>query len=151
MSPGKAAAQAVHAAMMLEGNYSGMFASAYKRTVIVLEAENAEALRNLNEYLTGADIFSEYYIDEGMNEVSPFSITALAVEPIEADDDEKRDILGQFGLFTGEGNKYSEALRYLERVSSGFRGYGGPSTHDATPRFMRKTLEWLRKRTNDVQ
>ena len=39
MSPGKAAAQAVHSVMMLNNNY---FASNYKRTVVVLEAKNAE-------------------------------------------------------------------------------------------------------------
>lgn len=98
MSPGKAAAQAVHAAMMLEER--GLhFTKSFKRTVIVLEAKDAETLKSLQEYLNIADIWSDYYIDEGINEVSPFSITALVVEPIDSEDSEKREIFSPFNLF----------------------------------------------------
>lgn len=99
MSAGKAAAQAVHAAMLLEGNYSGLFVSGYKRTVVVLEAKNGEQIKNLLEYLQGAGIFAAYYIDEGKNEVDAYSVTALAVEPIAFDDIEKRGIFSDFPLF----------------------------------------------------
>lgn len=98
MSPGKAAAQAVHAAMMLEER--GLeFTKFSKRTVIVLEAKNAGTLKSLQEYLDIADIWSDYYIDEGVNEVSPYSPTALAVEPIDADDTDKRELFSGFNLF----------------------------------------------------
>lgn len=99
MSPGKAAAQAVHAAMLLEGNYDGLFVSGYKRTVIVLEAQNGETIKNLLEYLQGAGIFAAYYIDERSQRDQPYQVTALAVEPIAHDDEEKRSIFADFSLF----------------------------------------------------
>lgn len=97
MSPGKAAAQAVHAAAMLQGIHD--FSREIKRTVIVLEAKNTQQLMNLRGYLSALNIPSEYYIDEGVNEVDVYSVTALAVGPIEADDLEKREILAPFPLF----------------------------------------------------
>lgn len=108
MSPGKAAAQAVHAAMLLESNYDGLFVSAYKRTVVVLEAENSDTLKNLLEYLQGAGIFAAYYIDEHSEKNQPYQITALAVEPIDHDDEEKRSIFAQFPLYGG----YVEVKRH---------------------------------------
>ena len=108
MSAGKASAQAVHAAMMLENNYSGLFTDSYKRTVIVLEAENGEQIKNLYVYLGEAGIFADYYIDEGVNEVSAYSVTAMAVEPIDSGDKEKRAIFEQFNLFSGENNDKCE-------------------------------------------
>lgn len=101
MSPGKGAAQAVHAAMLLEGNYPGLFVSGYKRTVVVLEAENGETLKNLLEYCQGAEVFAAYYIDELSEKHKPYQVTALAVEPIPADDEEKRSIFEAFPLFGG--------------------------------------------------
>lgn len=141
MSAGKAAAQAVHAAMMLEGNYSGLFVSSTKRTVVVLEAKNGEQIKNLCEYLGGASIFAEYYIDEGKNEVDAYSTTALAVEPIAADDKEKREIFESFPLFTIHESAYSgptegqTSIWYLELISA----------RKGVPRFVKKTLKWLKE------
>jgi len=105
MSAGKAAAQAVHAAMMLQGVAgSNQFADNYRRTVVVLEAENSEQIRNLHEYLKSARIYSQYYIDEGVNEISAYSITALAVVPFDASDEQKREIFAPFNLFGYEDN-----------------------------------------------
>tara|TARA_B100001245_G_C22888265_1_gene427495 strand:- start:2134 stop:2616 length:483 start_codon:yes stop_codon:yes gene_type:complete len=145
MSAGKAAAQAVHAAMSLQNAGVG-FADNYKRTVIVLEAENSEQIRNLEEYLNTAELFSMKYIDEGVNEVSAYSITALAVEPIDHDDEEKREIFAPFKLFSGDGNSYRDAYKHLSRVANGFQLFDGVSTVDDTPRWMKKTLEFLESR-----
>lgn len=101
MSPGKGAAQAVHAAMLLEGNYDGLFVSGYKRTVVVLEAQDGETIKNLLEYLQGAGIFAAYYVDELSEKKTPYQVTALAVEPIPYDDEEKRSIFADFPLFQG--------------------------------------------------
>ena len=46
---------------------------------------------------------SYLYIDEGMNEVPPFSVTALAIEPIDDDDTEKRDLFQAFNLLGEKG------------------------------------------------
>lgn len=105
MSAGKASAQAVHAAMMLESNGKVGFSDSYRRTVIVLEAENAKQIENLWEYLDKAGIYAQYYIDEGVNEVSAYSITAMAVEPIWSGDLEKREIFKPFKLFTAHESK----------------------------------------------
>lgn len=103
MSGGKAAAQAVHAVMMLNSLHRQDFMSDFKRTVIILEAKNTQQLLNLKEYLGNADIDSEYYIDEGVNEVDVYSITALAVAPIEREDKDSRYLFSEFGLYGKKG------------------------------------------------
>ena len=99
MSPGKAAAQAVHSAMLLNGNSKEDFLSDFRRTVIVLEAKNAMQLQNLAIYLDGADIDSDYYIDEGVNEVDAYSITALAA--FVGDNEELCQVFEAFPLYNG--------------------------------------------------
>lgn len=78
MSPGKAAAQTAHAVAMLQQRSLDDFVSSNSRTVIVLEATNSEQIKNLNKYLEREDVDSDYYIDEGYNEVGAYSVTALA-------------------------------------------------------------------------
>lgn len=99
MSSGKAAAQAVHAAMMLSNTSRANFRVNYRRTVIVLEAKNREQLDGIADYLSEAEIGYEYYVDEGKNEVDAFSFTALAVDPIDHDDDLKREIFADLPLY----------------------------------------------------
>lgn len=140
MSAGKAASQAVHAAMLLQENALS-FANNYKRTVIVLEAENSEQIRNLEEYLESAGVFCMHYIDEGVNEVGPYSITALAAEPIDEDETEKREIFEQFNLFSGEyGSRQERALESLRSVSWVYQLQG-----DNTPRWLRRAIAKLEK------
>lgn len=97
MSPGKASAQAVHAAVMIPGITK--FGKKVKRTVIVLEAKNTQQIFALRSYLKRAKVPCEFYIDEGHNEVDPYSVTALAVGPIPSDDLKTREILRNFSLF----------------------------------------------------
>lgn len=99
MSSGKAATQAVHAAMMISAKYSEEFLCDYKRTVIILEAKNRDQMDGISDYLSDAGIEYEYYIDEGVNEVDSFSLTSLAVEPIESDDWQKREIFSGLSLY----------------------------------------------------
>lgn len=97
MSPGKAAAQAVHAVSMLTGVKE--FGENVIRTVIILEAKNTQQILNVAGYLNANNMESRYYIDEGVNEVDAYSITALAVEPIMSDELDKREIFSSFPLF----------------------------------------------------
>jgi len=97
MSPGKAAAQAVHASSMLPS--IGKFGKYLVRTVITLEAKNTQQILNLHTYLKKASVPSDYYIDEGVNEVGAYSVTALAVGPMRMSDEEARAILKPFPLF----------------------------------------------------
>lgn len=100
MSPGKAAAQAVHAVGSLNRHHDIKgWSNRTQRTVIILEAESQQQIDNLELYLDELDIPAESYIDEGVNEISPYSVTALAVGPIAADDVEKRAIFKPFPLF----------------------------------------------------
>ncbi len=113
MSPGKAAAQAVHSAMLLNGNSKEDFLSDFRRTVIVLEAKNAMQLQNLAIYLDGADIDSDYYIDEGVNEVDAYSITALAA--FVGDDEELRKVFEAFPLYGhSKSRKVEEAIKLID-------------------------------------
>lgn len=106
MSAGKAAAQAVHALASLESNGSIRdFSSSLQRTVIVLEADNQQQMDNLAQYLTAARIPVGSYIDEGVNEVGAYSVTAMAVGPIWQSDEAERAILRPFKLYSGPKKK----------------------------------------------
>lgn len=97
MSPGKAAAQTAHAVAMLDRMSVKEFRSSVKRTVIVLEAKNAAQIENLQDYLSQHQVDSDYYIDEGYNEVDAFSTTALAAYVGESSD--LKDIFKSFPMF----------------------------------------------------
>lgn len=113
MSPGKAAAQAVHSVMMLNGNSKSDFLSDYRRTVIVLEAKNSQQIMNLYTYLEQTDVDHDYYIDEGANEVDAYSITAMAA--FVGDDEELRAMFEAFPLYQGNATvKRVDRLGYTE-------------------------------------
>lgn len=142
MSAGKAAAQTAHAVMLL-GEHHNDFTDSFKRTVIVLEAKNQAQIENLWEYLTSADIYSNYYIDEGHNEVAPYSITALAVEPIAAYDEAKREIFAPFSLFSA----YTPdvVIKRDNQIAIDSINHVMPfQSH--MPRYVKKTLKWLEER-----
>lgn len=136
MSAGKAAAQTAHAVALL-GSFNNTFIDFNRRTVIVLEAENEAQIRNLNEYLFNEGLSSYYYIDEGVNEVGPYSITAMAVEPIAFNDEARREIFAPFNLYGGSSSK--DAWVALSNVVNNGDGWLG------VPRHVRKTIKWLRK------
>lgn len=70
MSNGKVAAQVAHAVARV-----GVPAP---KTVIVLVG-NTNQLYNLNNYVNRLNLPHHLYIDEGVNEVPPMSVTALAI------------------------------------------------------------------------
>lgn len=94
MSIGKTAAQVAHAVARLKSKHS--------ETVIVLQA-TGEQLKNLERYLDQRKIKSYLYIDEGVNEIAPYSVTVLAVEPIEYDD---FDLFKDFELLAVRGRRW---------------------------------------------
>lgn len=136
MSAGKAAAQAVHAAMML-GERGNSFITHNKRTVVVLGAENAEQIKNLQEYISLTPLLADYYIDEGINEVGAYSVTALACEPIEAGDEKFREIFAPFKLYGGD--SAVDAWEALSNYSNRNNGWM------SLPWFVKKTIKWLYK------
>ena len=141
MSPGKAAAQAVHSVMLLNGNSKQDFVSNYLRTVIVVEAKNAEQIKNLATYLDEAGIDTDYYIDEGVNEVDAYSVTALAA--FVGDNEEDYNKFESFPLYSGEKkNTYEEAIEILQEI----RWDLVDGLEDNSPRSLRRTIKWLKKK-----
>jgi peptidyl-tRNA hydrolase len=113
MSPGKAAAQAVHAAMRLNNKHRKAFVEDGQRSVIVLEAIDREQLDGIADYLVDNSFDFETYIDEGVNEVAPFSMTAMAIEPCESNA-ELRHILHSLPLY----GKTKPVLKWYEKPAS---------------------------------
>lgn len=97
MSPGKAIAQASHA--VIDMAKRGIGIDGLPRTVIVLEAKNQIQMLNLQSYARQHALVAEVYIDEGVNEIDPYNITAMAISGIDADDLDKREIFRQFPLY----------------------------------------------------
>lgn len=136
MSAGKAAAQAVHAAMMMEEKYRESFTKNTRRSVIVLEAKGREQLDGIVDYLSDAKLEFQYYIDEGINEVAPFSFTALVVEPISEEDVKSREIFAGLPLYgfqekdTYEGNYTESPIDSLYRDVNNLRNVIGQQSRE---------------------
>lgn len=88
MSPGKVAAQVAHAVARLEMKIP--------KTVIVLQG-TTEQIRNLDAYIEDTPYCRAMYIDEGVNEIKPMSITALAFGMV--DDEIVPDFISGFKLY----------------------------------------------------
>lgn len=99
MSRGKACAQVAHAVARMKP---------YTPDVMVVLEATTEQLHNFDKYLETVGLGHVLYIDEGANEVPPFSITAMAVEPInEQESDfghwgEKSYVFSGFSLYREE-------------------------------------------------
>lgn len=101
MSSGKMAAQAVHAGIeayrisepkKIKQWYKYKFYPVY-----VLEAKDAEHLKDIKDYLHERDIKSSLIIDEPMTELDRHTPTALGVELV--DKDEVGEIFQMFKLY----------------------------------------------------
>jgi peptidyl-tRNA hydrolase len=66
---------------------------------VVLQAEDTEQLRNIEDYLTKASYRTFSVIDEGRTEVRPFSFTTMAVELVDKDAPGVQDVFGQFKTY----------------------------------------------------
>jgi len=101
MSAGKAAAQVAHAVNLVSKNEDvKAYNKALQRTVIVL-AGTADQIRNLGLYLHERKMRAEYVVDEGVNEIPTMTITALATEQFDIDDEVKRKFFDGFKLDDG--------------------------------------------------
>lgn len=99
MSAGKMGAQIAHAVSLVSTPKDiRAYNKAKQRTVIVLEG-SASQIENLGLYLYERGIHSEYVIDEGVNEIPTMSITALATEQLDVDDQENRQMMKGFTLY----------------------------------------------------
>ena len=99
MSAGKLAAQVGHAIVGTCARYRGTdlndrWLRFPHRWMIILEAKDGEQLYYLYDYLLERRVTSYRVIDEGVNEIRPFSITALGVGPLDKDSDEAQYLSG---------------------------------------------------------
>lgn len=102
MSTGKVASQAAHAAAysMAQNHQedNDLWLLNIEKTVIILEARDENHIRNIKDYLRQRGVNSEYIIDEGMNEVPPQTITALATTYMDKNEASKQ-LMGKFKLY----------------------------------------------------
>lgn len=103
MTCGKASAQAAQAAAMAvirSGSAKQkMWADAPHRTIIVLKASDELNLRNIKDYVEEREIQTSLIVDEGVNEITPHSCTALATEIVDRDDGNISLVLSSFELY----------------------------------------------------
>lgn len=100
MSPGKLAAQAAHAmakAMTLH-NMNDWWTSPH-RTVLIMQARDEIHLRNIGIYLKERDVNVYPIIDEGVNEIDPHVVTAIATDVVDKDLETTQDIFGSFSTY----------------------------------------------------
>lgn len=116
MSTGKSAAQAGHAAVEAyrqsesqakSGNQTSAAALRAWRlgdhyTKIVLEANDAEQLVNIERYLRDRRFSTALIIDEGHTEVEPFTPTALGIEILDKEHPHVAATFGEFKLYKDE-------------------------------------------------
>lgn len=108
MSKGKASSQVAHAIAKLasaEGKLNKLAEMGQDdpSRVVVLEAKDAEQMRNLGDYAKSKGFSVGMYIDEGNFETDPFSLTAMAIQPFNraqfGREEEMAEVLEPFPLF----------------------------------------------------
>ena len=104
MSGGKLSAQVAHAVMIAAANQSkeafSKWTSSMHRTIIILEADDEVHMRNIHRYLSERGFNMSLIIDEGLNEIRPFTVTALASEILNRHDPNVADAFGEFKLYS---------------------------------------------------
>lgn len=123
MTPGKIAAQAMHAAVeafrisdpaMLDAWYLG---GHYCK--LVMFAEDDVHLITIQKYIEERGFQTKLIIDEGRTEIRPLSITALGVEVVDRDDPHTAATFGTFKL-------YKENPRVQQTLEEAARQYTEP-------------------------
>lgn len=106
MSSGKACSQVAHAVAKLAGNLHsnvGTFGNDDPNKVVVLSAQNTTQMRNILDYLKQKEILYAAYIDEGDFETDPYAMTAIAIEPMDVDDEDVK-LFERFQLYPKRGS-----------------------------------------------
>lgn len=104
MSAGKLSAQVAHAVMMAGVEQPKekfkSWANSMHRTIIVLEANDETHMRNIHSYLKERGFKMSLIVDEGVNEITPFTVTAMASEILDRNDPNVEDAFAGFKLYT---------------------------------------------------
>lgn len=96
MSAGKLAAQAAHAVARVP---VGKEWDAPHRTILVMQARDEAHINNIMRYLDERSVKSYAIIDEGVNEIDPHVITALASQVVDKEDENINDTFSTFELY----------------------------------------------------
>lgn len=96
MSAGKLAAQAAHAVALVP---VGKEWQAPHRTILVMQARDEAHIRNIAKYLAQRGVTAYEVIDEGVNEIEPHVVTALATQVVDKADERNGDIFSTFELY----------------------------------------------------
>lgn len=103
MTAGKLAAQAAHAAAMSmaeENNENRMHWMAdIHKTILVMEARDEQHLNNIDDYLIDRGVKPIKIIDEGVNEIDAHTITALATNVLNKDNEQVQQTMSTFKLY----------------------------------------------------
>lgn len=96
MSAGKLAAQAAHAVALVPTGKSWL---APHRTILVMQARDESHIANIKRYLEQRGVSSCEVIDEGVNEVDPHVVTALATQVVDKTEPRNEEIFSTFELY----------------------------------------------------
>lgn len=99
MSAGKLAAQAAHAVAMIPAEYSNDWISSPHRTILIMEARDENHIQNIEVYLSQRNVACYKIIDEGVNEIDPHVITAMATQVLNKDDTHTSMTMSTFKLY----------------------------------------------------
>ncbi len=103
MSPGKLAAQVAHATMIScseqDESKLDLWVSSPHKTIIVLQARNENHLRSIKDYLTTRKYRAHMIVDEGVNEIDPHTVTAIATDILDKDDENVIKTFSTFELY----------------------------------------------------
>ena len=98
MSAGKLAAQAAHAAALVDTR-SNWLDNAH-RTILVMQARDEAHIRSIKEYIGDRGFNSHIIIDEGVNEIDPHTVTALATDIVDRLDGHTQATFSTFELYS---------------------------------------------------
>lgn len=104
MTGGKLAAQVGHAVALSfakqDDKLNEKWVGSMHRTMIVLEAKSQEHMRSIASYLAERGFKMNIVVDEGVNEITPFTVTAMASDVLDRNDPKVADAFGSFKLYS---------------------------------------------------
>lgn len=103
MTAGKLAAQAAHAVAMVMIDETEearlQWRNGVHKTMLVMEAKDENHINNIERYLKERNVPCRVVVDEGVNEIDPHTITALATAILNKDDENVSKTFSTFSLY----------------------------------------------------
>jgi peptidyl-tRNA hydrolase len=103
MTAGKLSAQAAHAvALVMIDETEEMrlqWRNGAHKTMLIMEAKDENHIRNIERYLVERKVPVRAVVDEGVNEIDPHTITAMATAILNKDDEQVGKTFSTFSLY----------------------------------------------------